>query len=189
MLIVETLGTVIGTEVSFALPDGRCQAVRGPSGSGKTRVLRAIADLDTATGRVSLDGTLREDLTAPEWRRRVRYVAAETSFWSPCLRDDLTSLGVGLAARLGLGAELLDQPVDRLSTGQRQRGALVRAMCDAPRVLLLDEPTATLDTVAASRVEEVLRAYMAQGGSIVLVTHDDDQAARLADQTLELSVP
>jgi ABC-type phosphate transport system ATPase subunit len=77
-------------------------------------------------------------------------------------------------------------PVARLSTGERQRLALARALELEPRALLLDEPTSGLDPEAASKVEDLLRRRLAQGVVIVLVTHDRDQAKRIADRRLSM---
>jgi ABC-type sulfate/molybdate transport systems ATPase subunit len=74
----------------------------------------------------------------------------------------------------------MDWPVARLSTGERQRLAFLRAVEDRPAVLLLDEPTAGLDAAAEQALETMLRAFLTAGGTLVLVTHDDAQERRLA---------
>ena len=68
--------------LSFELPNGECLAVEGPSGSGKSRLLRAIADLDPSPGYVYLDAIERGEMSAPDWRKRVRYVATEPGWWA-----------------------------------------------------------------------------------------------------------
>src|SRR5690606_17230332 len=111
--------------------DGECLAVEGPSGSGKTRILRTIADLDPHDGgQIFLDGTERREMTAPAWRARVRYVAAEPGWWTATPRGTLPA-GSALKARAlrlladaGLDEAILDRPITRLSTGERQRIAL-----------------------------------------------------------------
>src|SRR5262245_35310616 len=72
--------------LSFEVAPGQCLAIEGPSGSGKTRLLRAIADLDPAEGYVFLEGVERSEMPAPLWRRRVRFVAAESAWWAPTAR-------------------------------------------------------------------------------------------------------
>jgi len=169
-------------------------AVRGPSGSGKSLLLRAIADLDPAAGEVSLDGTARDHIPAPEWRRRVAYVPAESGWWDDRVRAHFPDGGgpksnriAELIEALGLDPAALDWEVRRLSTGERHRLAIARALIREPEVWLFDEPTAALDAEAARLVEAVIGQGRARGAAILLVTHDDAQAARLADRVLTMA--
>jgi len=177
--------------LSFEVADGECLAVEGPSGAGKTRLLRAIADLDPVMGQVFLDGAERNEMTAWEWRTKVRYCAAEPAWWSETPRDaflaeaDRERLS-RLLHGLGLEMDMLDRPVALLSTGERQRLALARALIDEPHVLLLDEPTAALDAETAALVEERIKYHVLSGRSIVLVSHDHGQIERLAHTRLLL---
>lgn len=163
------------------LEPGQIFAMSGPSGIGKTRLLRALADLDTFEGRVALAGVSVFDMNPATWRTRVRFVPAEPAWWSATLADH----GVDRPA-LGLRPDRLSAPIEELSTGERQRGALLRAVRDKPDVLLLDEPTSALDAATTEGVESWLRAQTARGCAIVMVSHDPDQIDRLADITLEL---
>ncbi len=188
MLIVNGLRTKAGGPVGFEFRGGEIIAVRGPSGSGKSLMLRALADLDPAEGEVSLDGTPRARIPAPEWRRRVALVPAESGWW-----DDRVGAHFpdgddsGLIVRLGLAPAVLNWEVRRLSTGERHRLAIARALALDPKVWLFDEPTAALDAEAARRVEAVITQGRDRGVAILLVTHDDVQAARLADRTLTMA--
>lgn len=92
-----------------------------------------------------------------------------------------------LMASLNLDPQLLDKPVSVLSTGERQRLALVRALIDDPPVLVLDEPTSALDQRNTALVEEVLRYQLINGRSVLLISHDRDQVARMADLRLQLA--
>ena len=188
MLRVEGLRVEGLPALTFEVAGGECLAVEGPSGSGKTRLLRAIADLDPCEGRVLLDSMERGSLPAPNWRRRVRFVASEPHWWRPTAAAHLPT---GPATErhvlaLGLATDLLTQDVATLSTGERQRLALVRALADDPKVLLLDEPTSALDLAAAALVEEHLRFLLLQGRIVVIVSHDPAQIERLSDQRLQL---
>ena len=172
--------------VHFSLEGGECLGVRGPSGAGKSLLLRAIADLDPNDGRISLDGVARESLSGPDWRRRVAYLPAEPGWWGERVAehfDDWTAQA-GNAGRLLLPPGLGEAPVSRLSTGERQRLALVRALVRKPKVLLLDEPTSGLDRDTGHAAETLVSRHLEAGGAVLWVTHDPAQAARVAARLL-----
>ncbi|CAB3628959.1 ABC transporter ATP-binding protein [Achromobacter pestifer] len=168
--------------VSLDLAAGECAAISGPSGSGKSLLLRQVADLDPGHGEVELDGVRRSAMRGFEWRRKVVYCQAEAGWWDDHVAPHFTdrAQAQSLMQTLGLPAEKLDGLVHELSTGERQRLGLVRALAQAPRVLLLDEPTAALDQAAAGRVEAALQRYLDGGAAILMVTHSPEQAQRLA---------
>jgi ABC-type iron transport system FetAB ATPase subunit len=172
--------------ISLEVAPGECVAILGTSGSGKSVLLRMIADLDPNMGEVSLDGRIRDTCPAPEWRRKVVYQAAEPAWWEATagahFPDDEKQIVSELLPQLGLNAAVLDSDVTRLSTGERQRLALVRSLARRPRVLLLDEPTSSLDQSSTLAVESLLRATLQTGLSIVLVTHSKEQAERISDR-------
>jgi putative ABC transport system ATP-binding protein len=185
-LVVRAL-TVRGlAPVSFTLNAGECVAVRGPSGSGKSLLLRAIADLDPNTGMLTLSGRDRDAFPAPEWRRHVGYVPAEPGWWSDHVAEHFQDWDEArcLVERMGLTVEAGAWPVLRLSSGERMRLALIRALLVQPEVLLLDEPTGPLDSTATAAVEELIAERRAQGLAVLWVTHDDAQAARIARRCL-----
>ena len=189
MLKVRNLRVTGLAPVDLDLDAGDCIALSGPSGSGKTLILRALADLDPGGGEVTLDGEARDSIPAPAWRRTVAYLAAEPGWWADAVGAHFPDLAAAreLAAALGLAEAFFDAPVAQVSTGERQRLALVRLLLLAPRVMLLDEPTAALDEAAAARVEAVLAERLAAGVAIVLVTHDAAQAGRLAGRRLRIA--
>ena len=174
----------------LALGVGECVCVVGRSGAGKSVFLRLLADLDPAEGVVRLAGRDRSEFSGPQWRTRVVYQAAEPAWWMPLVREhfapSLADAAVALMARLDLAAELFDRPVAQLSTGQRQRLALVRSAAGKPDVLLLDEPTASLDDESTARVEALARDLLRQGAAIVWVTHSREQAGRIGHRVLTL---
>lgn len=170
--------------IALKVEDGRCVGIEGRSGSGKSVLLRAIADLDPHDGDAALDGKRCSQMPAPEWRALVTYVAAASGWWHDRVAPhfaDVAQLRERLP-RVGLPAEAADWEIARLSTGERQRMALLRALTPRNRVLLLDEPTSGLDAESTAQVEALLREQLARGTSLVMVTHDPQQAARLATQ-------
>jgi ABC-type iron transport system FetAB ATPase subunit len=174
---------------ALRVADGECVAVMGPSGAGKTRLLRAIADLDPNQGEVAAGGVDRARVSGPAWRRVVGYVPAESGWWAETVGPHFPdSDGCrALLAELRLAADVLDWPVARLSTGERQRLALGRALARAPRALLLDEPTGALDEQARGLVEAILRHQLEAGTPILMVTHDRTQAERLAARIVHVA--
>jgi phosphate-transporting ATPase len=175
--------------VSFDLQDGECVALQGPSGAGKTQLLRSIADLDPNEGMVELDGTLREAMPAPAWRKRVTYLAAEPGWWSDIVQDHFSCWddALPLVMRLGLPCSCGPWPVQRLSTGERQRLGLVRALMLRSRVLLLDEPTSALDSASTAAVESLIAERISNGTSVVWSTHDNAQACRVGSRVIVMN--
>ncbi len=188
MLEVRALSRPGLAPLDLDLAAGEALALLGPSGSGKTLLLRAIADLDPNQGRVSLDGRLRETLTAPDWRRRVTYLAAEPGWWAARAGAHFPDpeAAEALLPAIGLGAEILTRRIAELSTGERHRLALVRALVQTPEVLLLDEPTSGLDQDTTRKVEAVLRARAGDGVALLFATHDEALAERLGDRALRV---
>jgi putative ABC transport system ATP-binding protein len=186
MLQVRDLRTNILNPASFALSAGECIAVRGPSGAGKTLLLRAIADLDPNEGLVTLDGRDRSTIAGPEWRRLVGYVPAEPGWWADTVGEHFGEWTAALAFVSGLGfpEETKTWPIARLSTGERLRLALIRALMVRPRVLLLDEPTAALDAASVAAVESLIGTRIRAGLAVLWVTHDGEQAKRVAHRLL-----
>jgi phosphate-transporting ATPase len=171
---------------SFVLGDGECVVVQGPSGAGKSLLLRAVADLDPNEGRVVLDGVERGAMTGPAWRRKVVYLSAEPGWWAETVAEHFPHWDGAMAERLKLSADKGAAPVARLSTGERQRLAVLRALAVRPRVLLLDEPTAALDGEVRDAVEALLTECREQGMAMLWVSHDPAQAERVADRRMWL---
>lgn len=185
-LFVEGVRGKLAGPFSFTVPTGQCLAIVGPSGSGKSVLLRMLADLDPHEGSVSLDGTARASLPAVAWRRLAGLVPARSGWWADTVAEHFPAEHEArwrsLAADLLLPERLFARPVDEASTGERQRLALVRALLVDPRLLLLDEPTASLDPVATQAVETVVARQRAAGTTVVWVTHDAAQAARVGER-------
>ena len=167
--------------VDLEVDAGRCVSIEGRSGAGKSVLLRMVADLDPHAGEALLDGQACSRMPAPAWRRAVTYVAADSGWWRERVGEHFaadTDVAQLLPA-VGIAPEAADWPVARLSTGERQRLALLRALRPCNRVLLLDEPTSGLDPESTRLVEQLLRQRMAQGTAIVMVTHDPEQPQRM----------
>jgi ABC-type iron transport system FetAB ATPase subunit len=189
-LSIHDLRSPFGGPFTFDVHAGECIAIQGPSGAGKSVLLRMVADLDPHEGDALLDGRSASSMSAPDWRAAVVYQAAEPAWWEATAgahfaAPDRPFVDTMLAA-LALSPALLDTEIERLSTGERQRLALVRSLARRPRVLLLDEPTAALDPDAVARVEALLRAQLADGMAVLIVTHAGEQARRLAQRVFRL---
>lgn len=185
LLRLQRLDCAILEPVDLALEAGECVCLSGPSGSGKSRLLRAIADLDPHDGQAWLEDTPRESLAGHQWRRRVGYLPAESAWWGETVGEHFPAGGEVLPA-LGLPAEVREWSVARLSSGERQRLALLRLAALGPAVMLLDEPTANLDADSARAVEQWLLARRRQGVGLLWVSHDPEQIRRVADRWLRI---
>jgi ABC-type iron transport system FetAB ATPase subunit len=190
ILSVRDLRSRFGGPFTFDVRAGECIAIQGPSGAGKSVLLRMLADLDPHDGVALLDGRPATSMPAPAWRAAVVYQAAEPAWWEDTARAHFTGVDAGsverMLAALGLAASVLDTDIDRLSTGERQRLALVRSLARRPRVLLLDEPTAALDPASIGRAEALLRDCLVGGMAVLIVTHATEQARRLAHRRFHL---
>ncbi|MEJ2702780.1 MAG: ATP-binding cassette domain-containing protein [Sedimentisphaerales bacterium] len=189
-------------DVSFSVEAGELLAIRGPSGCGKTTLLLAAGGLlRPSEGRISLDGQDPYELS-PEQRSKLRAQMIGFVFQQFHLIPYLTVRQNILAASLALpekgtpnrAREIidhfgLDDRVDhvpaQLSTGERQRTALARAVLNQPKLILADEPTGNLDEDNAQIVFGYLSQYVDDGGCVLLVTHDARAAAH-ATRTLQM---
>ena len=190
-LHISGLKSALAGPFDLDAPGGEIICISGASGSGKSLFLRMIADLDPNEGSVVLNGRDRAAMPAHHWRASIPYVAAESGWWAATAADHVPPSGLAaakaLAQRLGVAATLFDSPVERLSTGERQRLALVRALVlDSPAVLL-DEPTGPLDPASAQQVETVLAQRAAAGAVILMASHDPAQGERMKARRLIMS--
>lgn len=171
---------------SFAVAAGECVGLSGRSGIGKSQLLRAIVDLLPCTGSVCLNGVEAQAIPAPRWRQLVGMVPADPQWWFDLVgehfpkNEGLEPL-LPILGRLGFTRDVLQWEVSRLSTGERQRLALVRALVVEPAVLLLDEPSSALDATHTTILEELLAELRQKRGmGLVWVSHDPEQLARVA---------
>jgi putative ABC transport system ATP-binding protein len=176
----------------LTVKEGECVGLTGNSGIGKTQLLRSVADVIPHDGDCLLGGTSSLAMSPPEWRSVVAMVPAESFWWYDTVgehfplqtdQDDLLLL----FEKLGFSSEVLNWKISRLSTGERQRLALVRTLIRNPKVLLLDEPTASLDKKMVSVVEELLTGLCSgQGISCLWVSHDLEQLFRVAKRVFRV---
>jgi len=189
-LEVENLRFLVNGPYTFLLKEGECVGLSGKSGIGKTQLLRAITDLIPHTGQLSLNGVSCTAFSAPTWRSRVTMIPAEPLWWydtvgdhfppdlyTGCFKDNL--------AAVGFFDDVLHWQVTRLSTGEKQRLALVRGLCNSPSVLLLDEPCSSLDSYHTTLVEAFILGYLRHNGASALwVSHDQEQLQRVTVREL-----
>lgn len=175
--------------VSFALGEAEVLTVRGESGVGKSQMLRALADLSPHEGEIRLSGTEQQAMPATEWRRQVVLVPAESGWWAETVAAHFAARPPSSWwERLRLPAALWDAPVERLSSGERQRLAVLRTLVLEPRVLLLDEPTANLDQGNARAMADLLLDYVAEhAAAAVWVSHNPDEIAARGHKRLEMT--
>ena len=182
MLSIRNLGIGEVRDLSLDIGPGEIACLSGPSGSGKTRILRAIADLEPHEGNVLLGDVPSDAMPGHEWRRAVMLVPAESQWWGETVREHCGKDRPGDLKALGMKPEVLDWSVARLSSGEKQRLALYRALSFTPRAWLLDEPTANLDEASKRRVEAWLTRHIRDGAlPAIWVAHDPEQIQRVAD--------
>lgn len=209
LLRAEGLGRHLGPRVLWQgfnvdLSAGERLALVGATGAGKTLLLRALALLDPLeTGHLQLRGQPTAASTIPSYRSRVVLLPQRAVAFPGTVeanlrqvfrlasqrgrRFDRTRL-LGWLQRLDRPAGILDQPAERLSGGEAQLMALLRALQLDPDVLLLDEATASLDAGTTAQVEALLRQWLAEGERACLFTsHDAAQIERLATRQLKLA--
>ena len=192
-------------DLTTSLHAGQCLAILGPNGAGKSTLLRLLAGiLPARQGGVLLGSRSLGDLSRREVARMVGFVPQSVSFafpltveevvlqaraphlgpWRPAGRRDY-ALAHDCLAQVGMAGHA-QEPITRLSGGERQRVLLARALAGEPRVLLLDEPAASLDVHHQLALLDTLAARLREGAAAVLVAHDWNLALRVANRLLIL---
>jgi tungstate transport system ATP-binding protein len=184
-------GAPVLADISLALPGRGITAIMGPNGAGKSQLLQVAHGLTRPdAGSATWNHRPATEMTATQalvFQKPVllrRSVAANLAFVLRARRRD-PRLIAPLLDLVGL-ADKARQPARALSGGEAQRLAMARALALEPRVLLLDEPTASLDPASAQMIERLTLQARDRGTKVVLVTHDIAQARRLADDVVFL---
>ena len=175
--------TGMPSAISFELQTEQRVVLIGESGTGKTVLFKSLADLSDHQGQVFLNGKKQSDICPEDWRRQVMYFSAETAWWKDTAAEHFETLPSDEQLdAVGLTSEQLKQTVSALSSGEKQRLALLRGLSYNPTILLLDEITANLDSVATLKVEAVVKAYcQTQQAAMFWITHDEVQQKRLVE--------
>jgi putative ABC transport system ATP-binding protein len=182
-------------DVTLSIPDTGITVLLGSSGAGKSMLLRLLNRLEVPTaGEVRFRGESVSAIDPLTLRRRVGMVFQRPAPFPGTVRDNLLVADPGagddhLAAALRdarLDARFLDRSADDLSGGEAQRMCLARTLVTGPEVLLMDEPTAALDPEARRGLERTALRLAEGGRPLVWVTHDLEQARRLADDVIVL---
>ncbi|MGH2774863.1 MAG: phosphate ABC transporter ATP-binding protein [Actinomycetota bacterium] len=186
-------GRAVLSEISASFQRNAVSAIVGPSGAGKTSLLRCLNRLEEPSGgSVLLDS---RDITAVDpiqLRRRVGMIFQTPAVFEGGVRGNLAygltdvsddELRRALTSA-GLGDDFLERDSGALSVGQAQRVCIARALVRRPEILLMDEPTSALDRDAAARIEQLVTSLNETGLTVILVTHNLDQALRLAHHAI-----
>jgi iron complex transport system ATP-binding protein len=168
---------------SFEVPAGQLVAVVGPNGGGKTSLLRAIAGIERTHGAALVDDDELSEAPPARRPRLATFLPASREIAWPISARAVIALG--LASPDGQRVEALldtlelqhlaDRAVNSLSTGERARVLLARALAPRPRLLLLDEPLSNLDPYWVLRLLDILRSAVADGASALVALHDIDR--------------
>lgn len=179
--------------LDLALEPGTLTALVGPNGSGKTSLLHALARIGRPAGSVRV-GDVDLDRAAPSLRARLlAFLPASRDLpWAISARDliALSGAGAGDIRRMVERLELesfASRRADRLSTGERSRVLIARALAPAPRLLLLDEPTSNLDPLWQIRMMALLREELEGDRAALVAMHDLDAAGVYADRLIVMN--
>ena len=173
--------------IDLVVEPGECVVLTGPSGAGKTLLLRSVADLVPHTGKICLGDISCDETAPPEWRKRVALLPSESRWWYDTVGEHFCRCDKSHLACLGFEEGVMAWDIRRLSSGEKQRLAILRLLIHQPDVLLLDEPTSNLDADNIKRVETLFMDEKAtRNTSLLWVSHDEAQAERVADRRFRL---
>lgn len=208
-LRAESIGRQIETGwlwrgLDFEIRAGESVAITGPSGSGKTQLLRVISGLDDANeGCVLFDGTPTSTYPMPKYRARVMFLPQRPAMVEGSVEDNLRIAFrfeqhrkrklapdriMAQLGELGRNQDFMQKHAADLSGGETQIVSLLRALALAPEILLLDEPTASLDETASTGMEALVAKWMRENPkrSVIWTSHNEQQLERVTSRRIEL---
>lgn len=192
-------------DLEVSLHCGERLAIAGASGTGKTLLLRTLAGLEPLTsGQIVYRGKSVSAWPMPEYRSRIVYVSQNPRLREGSVRETLETpfrfrahhskpfpadTVLAHLSAVGRSDAFLTQRTERLSGGEAQIVIALRALITEPEILLLDEPTASLDDTAARSIESLVERWMAgdRSRAFIWTSHDESQLARVCDRTIELA--
>ncbi|MTJ48112.1 ATP-binding cassette domain-containing protein [Dolichospermum sp. UHCC 0259] len=196
----------IWCNLSFEILPGEQVAVVGASGSGKSLLLRAIAHLDSIqSGQILFQGKSIDSQYIPRYRSQVIYLHQRPALWEGTVEDNLKQvyrltihrdqvynqqLIIDYLQLLHKSLDFLDRPVSAISGGEAQIVAFLRALQLSPLILLLDEPTASLDAETAHSLEALVTAWQKQNPqrAYLWTSHDPTQLERITNRTIQIKI-
>ncbi len=162
---------------------GEIVGISGPSGAGKTMLLRACADLEPHEGQLYLEDMPVTEFKPAEWRKKVTFLSTMSQWWYDKVGDHFNNMNTDWLFHLGFDETVYQWSVSRLSSGEKQRLAVLRVLLLKPLVLLLDEPTFNLDENNVNRVQDLIISYKKEHlASVIWVSHSKDQLESLANR-------
>lgn len=197
-------GTKAVDDVSFTINEGEFVVLIGTSGSGKTTTMRMINRMiDSTSGEILIDGKDIKKEDAVQLRRKIGYVIQQTGLMPhmtvyenivmvPKLlkweKEKMQETADRLLKRVDMGPEFLDRYPQELSGGQQQRIGVIRALAANQDIILMDEPFGALDPITRDALQELVKHLQEEmGRTVVFVTHDMDEALKLADKIAIMS--
>lgn len=160
----------------------------GPSGIGKSILLKALADILPHQGEIFLGEIESQMIPAPQWRRKVALLPAESQWWCDTVGEHFKIFDETLFGQLGFEQKVMGWQISHLSSGEKQRLACIRLLINQPEALLLDEPTANLDKDNQANLESLISDYQKKYQiPVIWISHDKAQLERVCQQLLVLN--
>jgi putative ABC transport system ATP-binding protein len=195
-ITVDSTYKKIINNISYDFYSQKIYNIIGPSGAGKSSLLRLLNRLDESTdGTIVYKDKKQREFSPCDLRRKIGYLFQTPHLFDDTVRDNLLYAEKSLSNnnllmlldKVHLSKSLIDSPVDRFSGGEKQRVALARLLATEPEIMLLDEPTSSLDPSVTQAIEKLIVEIVEQEKiTALVVTHNPDQALRIGGEALLL---